>query len=226
MTTKRAGRSRRAGGERGFTLIELVVGVAMMMIIFTMAMRIVSSSTTQSRAITDMSQQQADSRRALLDLVGDLREAWTGDENALHRVAAATATAITFYAPDRSALTNASGQAVAGGAFRLRKVKYQLDTVNAKLQRSVTTSTNTAAFGGTAPVWSFPADTAYVDVLTGVRSTSLFAYTDKLGAPLTAPIAVSSIRVVTVSIDVDRALGAGPGSKTFSTSVQLRGDLG
>jgi len=217
-------RSRR-GTEGGFTLIEVMIATAMTMIMLTVLFKVVGNSTRQSRAITDMSQQQADSRRALLDLVSDLRQAWTGDAST-DRIVAADATTLTFYAPDRTTLTDISGQPIVGASFRLRRISYQLS--GTVISRSVTFSTNTSANpnpANGAPDWTIPVVfSAYAPVLSGVRSTTLFKYRDTAGALLTMPVAsVSAIKAVEISVDVDRIVGQAPDPDTFRTAVELRG---
>ena len=226
MSAKRRAPSRlRRHTERGFTLIEVMIATAMTMIMLTVLFKVVGNSTKQSRAITDMSQQQADSRRALLDLVSDLRQAWTGDAGT-DRIVAANATVLTFYAPDRTTLTNVSGLPIAGASFRLRRVSYQLS--GSVISRSVTFSTNTSANPNPAigvPDWTIPAAfSAYVPVLSGVRSTTLFKYRDTAGALLSMPVGtVSAIKAVEISVDVDRIVGQAPDPDTFRTAVELRG---
>jgi Tfp pilus assembly protein PilW len=217
----RRSRSERAG-ELGMSLIEMVIAVAMLMVVMVGVYRALRTANTSATALSEMSQQEADSRRAVDIMVTDLRMAWTGS-TALSRIDGGGATAfnactVTFYAPTREATA------------KLRRIQYTVS--GSDLMRSETISTNTAA------PWTWPASwNPAVRVLGGLHNVPapssagcsaaypVFTYYDKTDTLLALPgSATDAVAVKRIELDltIDRIVGKFPDPDVFATSVELR----
>jgi prepilin-type N-terminal cleavage/methylation domain-containing protein len=196
--------------DDGFTLIEVVVSSAIMLVVLVIAYRFINQATVQSNTLAEMSQQQSSSRGAMSKLVGDLREAWTGVAG-YDRVAGMSATTLTFYAPDRSPVAT----------IKLRKIKYMLDAPTRTIKRSETFGTPITSAAGDLTGWTFPAsDAPFVVVLTGVDNPDIFTYINTAGGPA---VLASDVALVKLKFKVDRLPNKFPEPDFFETSVELRG---
>lgn len=190
--------SRRVDAA-GFTLVELMVTLAIFVAVMTLVFTQVSTSLQQTAAIDASTASAAASRLAIDQLVTELRQSGTGDI-AVPAVDGLSATTVTMYTPDR------------GEPMRMRKVMYR--KTGASLERAEILSTNS----GAAP-WTFPALTpAWRVVLIGVTNNDLFAFSDDDGDPTTDPADV-------VNVELNFVLQSkltGSASTTFSTDVNIR----
>lgn len=202
------GRSGRARPAAGFTLIELVVTLTVLMVLLVIAFRFVRQSTVETQTLAEMNQQQASSRGAMSTIVGDLRGAWTG-VSGMDRVAGMSATTLTFYSPDRSP----------AASIKLRKIKYRLDAATRSVQRSETLGTAVLAASGDIASWSFPADKAFVTVLVGVDNPDVFTFYDSARVETAVAADVDQIKL---KFKVDRLPNKFPEPDFFETSIQLR----
>ncbi|MCU1372951.1 MAG: hypothetical protein JWO68_237 [Actinomycetia bacterium] len=147
----------RLGDEAGFSLTEMAVACALLMIVLFPMLRYFDSSISGAAELQRSTQQHADARVAVDRLARELRQAYTGTD----RLSPVTVThgglGLTFYSPDTST------------PYRLRQIDYLLQ--DGQLQRRVIPSDQTscppppsvtppatvpscAAFG---PEWTFTA---------------------------------------------------------------------
>jgi hypothetical protein len=206
----------------------MVVAMAMLMVVFAGLYRALKTANMSATSLSEMSQQEADSRRAVDVLVTDLRMAWSGDATK-SRVEAFDTCSLTFYAPSRDATP------------KLRRIQYTVSGTD--LMRSETFSTNTAApytWPGppATPTWS-PA----VKVLGGLHDVPppstlgcscaypVFASWNKIDPTGALPAQPSLpgtstagiyIARVSLTLTIDRIVGKFPDPDVFQTSVELR----
>jgi Tfp pilus assembly protein PilW len=188
---------RRFTDERGFSIVEVTVGGALLLLVSLVVLQLFDASVERAAGIEDRSQRLASVRVGVDELVRDLRQAWTGDP-ATPPISAVGATSITFFTPDRST------------PVRLRRVSYRVSS--GRLERSVTWSTNT----GTAP-WTFGTTGPWVPVVDAVRPGGVFVAVDEAGVPTTNP---ALARRIDVTFDVPGSRGGS--DHDYRTSIDLR----
>ena len=187
--------------ERGFTLVELTVSIAVFIVVITIALGQMTSGVAQTRNV-DSATNRASSARVVVDsLVGELRQAWTGTSS-LAPITSASSTAITFHSPDRRSPAS------------LRRIQYRLTA--GTLERSEVVSTNT----GAAP-WTFPvAAVVWQPVLSNITNTDLFVYLTSTGAVVSSP--AQTISAITLHFDIPSTITRGTDSM-YRTRVDIRG---
>lgn len=187
-------------GDDGFTLVEVMVATSILAIVLLIVYATLNSGVQHAADAESRVQIEASVRGVADTFVRDVRQAYTGDP-AIGRIESVSATAITFYSPDRAT------------PYHLRKISYQL--VGVDLQRSETTSTDTDGVP-----WVFGTSQPYVTVLTDVRNTTLFTYRDRAGAVTAEP---SSVATVQFDLTIDHATARLPGALSYSTTAEVRG---
>jgi len=139
--------------ERGFTLIELVVAMPIMLIVMgglVVMLTTISNKSSQQQEITSL---QVEARNALGVMENELRGAFTGDGSSV--IVFAGPSSLTFYSPDQYQINTSTGN-----SFHLREISYQVTSAGL-LQRQSMTSTNTfptascLTCGGTSQ-WAWP----------------------------------------------------------------------
>ena len=103
---------RAMNDERGFTLVELVVGCSIMMIAAIALLGFFDQAIGGTADLQQSMQQQTDSRFGIDQLTRELRQAYTGSPTLTP--VTVTATTLTFYSPD------------AATPMHLRKISYRL----------------------------------------------------------------------------------------------------
>ncbi len=211
MTTARTRRRPlSAGGESGFTLIEMLVTMFIIGIVFAAFGLVISTTVTHSALITNESVVQNQVRTALDQLTEDLREATTAAAGATSPFVTAggvmSPTSITFYAPD-STYSTANPT-----AYHLREISYQLSAGN--FQRSSAVSSNLSG-----PPWTIPALGSWVTLIGAVVNSAVFTYYDGSQPPVvtTDPAAVRTV-VMTVTVSVPGT----PHQFSYSDTATLR----
>jgi len=187
--------------EAGFSLIELLVSMAVLGILFAVYSLVLSSTIRDGGAIEDQATAQSQVRAAVDVLAGDLRQAYTGDPSGTMTLVASgfTGSTITFYSPDRQT------------PFHLRQISYRLSGGN--LQRQFATSTDTDGYP-----WTFGAMGAWITQASNVTNSTIFTYYDASGNVTSTASAIDSVGI-TVTVSPRGSQGR---TYTYSTSVQLR----
>ncbi len=194
--------SRAARDDRGFTLVELTVAIAVFVVVMTIALGEMTAGISRTRNVDTATNTASTTRIAVEALVREIRQASNGGDSLVAAVESMSATSITFNTPDKVTPKH------------LRKVAYQL--VAGRLQRSESISTNT----GSGP-WVFPAAApAWKDVVLNITNTDIFTYwtSGSPRAPATTPGAVSS---VSFHLDVRSSL-SGTVDSIYRTGIDLR----
>lgn len=185
-------------GQQGFTLVELVVAMAILSIVLAMAFGFFASATEHSADLQERNHLQGEVRLAVDQLVRELRQATFGaDDPPLESIGP---DALTVLTPDSST------------PYHLRRVTWRAS--GGRLERSAAVSTDTDG----AP-WQFPPAGPFVAKLGSLRSAGVFEYLDAGGAPTADPAAVRS---VVVSVAVDPNPSRPPGPQRYRTTVSLR----
>ena len=186
-----------ARGESGFTVIELVIAMALIGVIFAIYSVTMSTTIRTSNEVQEDAALQGEVRATVDALAKDLRQAYTGTGNPALELMSGTQ--IRFLSPDRAT------------PFHLRRIQYRL--VGGTLERAHAASTNT----GTPP-WTFPALSPNVRQFGSVVGPTVFTYRDADGNTTTT---ASEVAGVTISVTV--ALPQSPTRQfTYATSVALR----
>ena len=190
--------------EGGFTLVEMVVAIAVLGILFAIYSLVLSGTIRDSSTVEDQGVAQAEVRAAVDGLAQDFRQAYTGDSSGtLTPIGAISGTTVTFYSPDRQT------------PFHLRQIQYQL--TGGTLQRRVALSTNTNGYP-----WTFGAFTSWVTVASNITNSTVFTgkYLDTSGnvVTTTTPSQVSGLWIaVTIS-----PRGSQGRTYSYSSSASVR----
>ena len=184
--------------ESGFTLIELVVAMAILVTVVSSIATVLTSLVTSSTKTMNESTLQTEARAAVDTLVADARTAYTGDA-ALKPVAAASGTQFTFYAPDRQQ------------QFHLREIAYQVSGGNLQRAAAMSTDNNGAPWTGLPFTGTWSWTTVVGSVAANPGNTPVFTYaTDSKG----------NVVQVNVTLTVDPPGQAA--ARTFTGSATLR----
>jgi prepilin-type N-terminal cleavage/methylation domain-containing protein len=184
-------------GDRGFTLVELLVAMAILGIMIAAAMPLLSTAVRRSSDVDQRVQIQAEVRTAVEQLERDLRQAYSGTATA--PVEAVSAGSITFLSPDRNS------------PFHLRRVSYRV--TGGLLERASAVSTDTDG----AP-WIIPPLGPYAPVVRSIVDPAVFTFQDENGVATTNPALVRSVGVRFV---VSAARNSGT-NFVYQSSVHLR----
>lgn len=131
-----------ARDERGFTLIELVVVMALLAVVTVMFSETYTTTVNRSSHVQAQNIAQTEVRAALNRLVSDLRDATTGGKTP--PIYSNGPSSISFYSPDELTPNSTTGQVT------LRLITYSISAQKV-LQRQVTNVTAYDSNG--APVW-------------------------------------------------------------------------
>lgn len=216
--------TRRPSGEDGFTLVELMVAMPLMLIVMAGLTILLTTMNHWSSHTQEQTSLQSESRAALNTIEYGIRGAFTGDGST--PFVTATATSMTFYTPD-SYPTTVSG--TVESSFHLQKVSYQV--TGGMLQRQFMTSTNTYP---TAPPWTFAGSMSAWSTVLGqansITNTDVFSYYTQAGAQATPPTPLSfpitdPSGVVAVGVKLTLSTsGSQPQKFTVKDMISVRGD--
>jgi len=185
--------------EAGFTLIEVVVSMAVLGVMFAVYSDLFSTTLHVSGTVINSSVAQSETRAAIDGLASDMRQSYTGDPATSAIAGPLSGTSITFYSPDRAT------------PFHLRKITYQLS--GGALQRQFALSTNT-----NGPPWTFGTMSAWNTLSSSITNATLFTYQDATGATTSTAANVNRVGI-TVTVSPPASGGA---TYTYSTSVTRR----
>jgi type II secretory pathway component PulJ len=214
--------TRRYGSESGFTLVELMVAMPLMLLVMgglTIMLTTLNHWGSHTQEETTL---QSEARASLNQLEYNIRGAFIGDGTT--PILSATATSMTLYAPDGYPAT-ISGTVMS--SFHLMKVSYQV--TGGMLQRQYMTSTNTYPAG---PPWTFSGSMSAWQTILGqansITNTDVFTYYTAAGAqasppaPLSFPISdPTGIRAIGINLTLSTG-GSQPQTFTVSDIVGLR----
>ena len=169
--------SRTLRSEDGFSVIELMVSIAVLGIFFAAFSTVVSSAIRNGSEVQEQAVLQTEVRAAVDSLVADLRQATIAGDTTLSRISTATGTQLTFLSPDRAQ------------PMHLRRISYRV--TGGELQRALATSTNTAA------PWTIPSPGAWSRRAGSIVTTGIpvFSYFDASGASTSVAANVRTVRI-------------------------------
>jgi prepilin-type N-terminal cleavage/methylation domain-containing protein len=185
--------------ERGMTVVELAVAVALLGIVLSAAMGFFSSALLRGSEVSEASVLQAETRQTLDQLVRELRQSTSGREG-VASIESMSASSITFLTPDASS------------PVRMRRVSYRVNQ-NA-LERTVILSTDSDGYP-----WTFSTLPAYDPVLGSVRNTNVFVYKNDVGTVTSTP---GDVHTVEITLDIDPFPSSGSGANTYTVAVHPR----
>jgi prepilin-type N-terminal cleavage/methylation domain-containing protein len=188
---------RALRSERGFTLMELVVGMTLLVALLGASSPLLATMIRHNGEIQERSVLQTEARTAVDRLARELRQAYIGDGTP--PIETMTASQVTFLSPDKAS------------PFHNRRISYRV--TSGALQRATAVSTDTDG----AP-WSIPALGSWRTVVGSLSSSSIFTYLDANGAVTGTAANVRSVRVtlpLATRTSQSRAL-------TYRSTVQLR----
>lgn len=187
----------------GFTLLEIIFGISIFVIIMG-AITLFSRNVWIYNSFISAGLGDADNaRRALKTMTAEIRTASAADTGS-YAISLATTTAFTFYADiDSDGLKE--------------RVRYFLS--GSLLQKGITKPTG-------SPLSYNPINEKISTVVTNITSNSVFNYYDKnfdgTTPPLGTPVNIASIRLVKITITIDRDPNRAPVPTTFSTQISIR----
>lgn len=201
---------RYATAQSGFTLMEILIATA----IATIAMAIVSSLaidvTGFSLSLGNRIEQEQELAPFLRLIVSEIRSIGPAENGAYH-IAQAEGDSFTFFGDVDNDAT-------------FEQVRYFVS--GSVLRKGVTEPS------ATQPITYPPANETVVDVVTGLIPGTVFTYFDEgyplVDAPLSDPANVTDVRLVTITLTVDKDPQNEPGPSTLSVSAtirNLRGDI-
>jgi prepilin-type N-terminal cleavage/methylation domain-containing protein len=189
---------RRLADERGFTLPELVICMAILGTVLAGFGQMLTSTSKTSNRVTEQALLQNEVRVTVDRLTTDLRSATNA--NGSTPIESLSATSLQFLAPDTAT------------PFHLRRIAYRF--ANGKLDRSITYSNDTDGWP-----WVWPATAGpYIQQLDSITNAAVFTYYDGNGALTTDPAAVRSVRV-SVTVAPRQAQG---GHAAYSALASIR----
>jgi prepilin-type N-terminal cleavage/methylation domain-containing protein len=215
---------RRLRDQRGFTLVELVVAMPIMLVVMGGLVLLLTTITHWGSQTQEETTLQTEARSAMNRLESEIRGAFNGQGNNAPFIST-TATTITFDTPDEAA-ANAS----TGSSFHLMQVSYRIS--NGTLQRQYQSSTNTypgALTGG----WTFGSLSAWATVVgssSSITNTDVFSYysapTQGASTPTLMSFPVTNYQAIT-AVGVKMTLSTGgsqPDTYTVNDLIAVRGD--
>lgn len=191
--------------SRGFTAIELTTVIAIVGLLAVFAADFMRSVIVLDGETRGILLAQDDARRAFKQMVTDIRLTNYAD-NGAYPIVQADATDYVFYAN-----VNSDGKA--------ERVRYFLSGTS--LKRGVILPT------GAPPVYD-PASEAVATIATDLDNGAVpvFDYYDSsydgTTAPLPAPVSISAVRLVKITVVINKNAVRAPTDQAFSTQVSLR----
>ncbi len=197
-------RSHTLGANRGFTLVEIIIVVAIFALIGLAVGSFFSDTFSLQRLISGNLSASGDARRALKTMTAEIRTASPSSLGTYALSSAATST-FTFYSNiDTDALKE--------------RVRYYIDAGDLK-KAVLKPSGNPLAYTGAETV-----STLVHDIRNG--TTSLFSYYDETytgsSTPLATGFEITDVRLVRIDIGIDSDPNQPPGPRWYTTQVSFR----
>lgn len=193
--------------RKGFTLVELLIAMAIMLIIFTGAAALYYTSTQSTAAIWSDLEAQRNARALTQEFRNYVRRANIANNGAYPIEAASSSTLIFFADIDSDGL--------------MERIHYEYTT--STVYRGITKPTGTPYIYDVNNEVIFPIARGIQNSANGMGIFSFFDenYT-ATGTALTEPVDVTSIRVVQLYVQVDDDPFSPPSSFDLSTAVDIR----
>jgi prepilin-type N-terminal cleavage/methylation domain-containing protein len=191
--------------NRGFTLLEVVVVMAILSTLLALGSDLFRNIIRLDGELRGMLEVQEDARRAFKTVTKDLRIIAIAD-NGAYPIAEATDTSLTIYAD-------------ADDDGKAERIRYYL-TGNSLMRGKIIPV-------GNPPVY-VTGDEESVELVTDLNlaSVTLFEYHDSsytgTESPLSSPIDIPSVRLIKVSLVIDKNLARAPADYLYTTQVSPR----
>jgi len=189
--------------QKGFTLMELMIGVSIFVLIMGVLTMFSRNIWIYSSYVSTGLSDANNGRSTLKTMVSEIRTASTADTGA-YIIAQATATAFTFYSDiDNDGLKE--------------RVRYFLN--GTQLQKGTLKPTG-------SPLTYVTANEKITTLIPSVTNSTIFNYYDEnydgTTSALTTPINIPLVRLVKITINIDKDPNRAPVTTTFSTQVSIR----
>jgi len=196
--------------QSGFTLLELLIATAIAMVAIAVVTSLAIDVTGFSTSLGSRIEQEQELAPFLRLIVSEIRSIGPA-ENGSYHIAQADAQTLIFF-----------GDVDTDGTFE--QVRYYLDGTT--LKKGVIEPT------ATQPITYPPGSETVTDVVTGLVPGTVFTYYNEgyppVVTPLPDPVNVTDVRLITVTLTVDKDPAVEPGPSTLSVSAtirNLRGDI-
>jgi prepilin-type N-terminal cleavage/methylation domain-containing protein len=199
-------RSELRSTTRGFTLVELLVSIGILSLLIVTATTFQKDIFSLNFSLQSSLNAQLDARHVVKIIVTELRKT-SPSELGAYPIALASSTGITFYSDvDNNGQTDQvryflSGKTIKKGVTAPSGNPLSYNMANEKLSTII----NDYVASSTLPLFQY--------------HTATYAGT---GAPLSVPIDIPSVRLVTVNVIIDRDPGKSPVPLIVMSSVSLR----
>jgi len=189
--------------KKGFSIIELLIGLGIFIFIFgaltLFSRNIWVYSSFVGTGLSDVN----NGRSALKTMIAEIRTASTADTGS-YVINLATPDAFTFYSDiDSDGLKE--------------RIRYFLSGSN--LKKGVTKPTG-------SPLYYNSANEIISTLIPNITNTTIFEYYDKnydgTTAALTTPINIPLVRLIKITISIDKDPNRAPDTTTFSTQISIR----
>ena len=215
----------RLHGERGFTLVELVVAMPIMLIVMGGLVLLLTTVTHWGAQTQEETTLQTEARAAMNRLETEIRGAFIGQANSVP-FSAATATSMTFDTPDEAAVNPTTGE-----SFHLLQVSYRVSGGTLQRQFKATSNTYPSSTGPGGWTWgSLSSWATVVGSSSSITNTDVFSYYSTPGSAGSAPVLMSfpiSNYAAIVAVGVKFTLSTGgsqPETYTVNDLIAVRGD--
>jgi len=187
----------------GFTLVEIIFTVSIFVVVFSTLTLFSKNIWTYSTFISNGLDNVDTSRNALKIMVAEIRTASQADTGA-YVINQANDTAFSFYSD-----INNDGLK--------EKIRYFLSNGSIKKGAIIPTG---------SPLSYNPSNEIITTIASYITSSSIFAYYDKnydgTSQPLSSPVDIAEIRLVKITITMDKDINKPPVPVTMTTQVSIR----
>ena len=191
---------------RGFTLLEMIVSVGIFILLISSITGVFLSSFRSKNIIFDQLASQSEGRKASQDFVNEARSA-TYSSGGAYPISVAAASELTFYANiDQDTLVERIHYYLSGDALKKGIVEPSGGSLSyvTSTEQVVTVADNIN--NGANPLFYYYDET----------------YTDASSTPLTYPIDLTKIRMIGISLNVDKDPNLSPTDFNIQAKSELR----
>lgn len=189
--------------NRGFTLVEIFFGISIFLIILFVLVLLSKNIWTYNSFITLSIDGTGKERQALKTITSEMRTASSAN-NGAYAVNQASSTSFTFYSD------------IYDNGIKER-VRYFLN--GSQLQKGVVVPSG-------SPLTYNIANETITTIISNLTNSTVFDYYsntyDGTTGPLSSPVDIAAIRLVKVTLTIDKNTTMPPPATTFSTQITLR----